>query len=77
MQIDAFPDPRPPRELQLVEQGKFALLVQIFTDYAVFIRFQPKMTEAEKDKRAADSLKSAARYRGEIAAIEMDRALPW
>jgi len=75
VQLDAFPDPRPPRELQLVEQGKLALLVQIFTDDAATMPSQFNLEPSERTARAAESLRRAAMYQGEIAARQMDTDL--
>jgi hypothetical protein len=77
MQVDAFPDKRSPLEWSLVKAGKFEMLVQAFTADAETMPSQFNLEPSERERRAAESLKRAAMYQGEIAARQMDLDLPF
>ena len=75
MQVDAFPDRRSAREWAMAKAGKFELLVQAFTDDAATMPSQFNLEPSERTARAAESLRRAAMYQGEIAARQMDTDL--
>ena len=73
MQLDAFPETRCPRELELLQRGKFRALEQAYRDAAQTILIKPGICEVERERRHRELTQQANEY----AAVVMDRELPW
>lgn len=73
MQLDAFPETRCPRELALLQRGKFRDLERAYRTAAETILANPGVPQDERQRRH-DELTAKANHYGAEA---FDRELPW
>ena len=76
-QLDAFPDRRSPLLLKLLERKDYPALIRVYQSDADTMPTQVNLPQQERERRRAESLAEADRYRAELRAVEFERGLPW